>query len=1048
MSYLSIIKSFWLGDSLKILLACSVLGLPSIHVEAAAVSTDYYLTLQQQIVRGKVLNEKGAPLEGASVMLIPGGASVKTDESGSYAINADLNGKLRFSYVGYKELEVEINSRTTVDVVLHEDISTLEELVIVGMGSQKKASVIGAISSVKMEDLQIPTRSLTNALAGKMAGAVVVQRSGELGRDNGGIWIRGISTFSANRSPLILVDGVERDMQDISVEEIESVSILKDASATAVYGVRAANGVVIVTTRRGRVQKPSINFVAESGVSDLPGLPRFLDGPNYAMLYNEALGRENYSPEYIENVRNGVDPYLYPNVNWYDEIYKKYSNNSQANLNIRGGGEVARYFVGFGYIDESGNFKNNPETDYKSNMNLQRYNFRSNVDISLTKTTEIGLEVSGSLTDLHTPGVGGDIWNTYYTPAQTLFYWSSLATPISNPVRLPIGMDIDGNEIFGWGAPTQVGEYNPVERLMGSGYNTEFMNQFMSQISLNQDLEKILPGLKFRFAFSFDAYNKTSIERRKFSSTYGIVGRDETTQELLTKEVTQGQEALNYSRSLLSNRAKELKTQFNYNKSFDVHNVSAMLMYYQRDYIDGSAGSSILALPYRRQGIAFRTTYDYDNRYFAEVNVGYNGSENFPKENRFGWFPAVAAGVILSNEEYWGNLKNTVNLLKIRGSIGLVGSEALPGGNRYGYLSVYGAGLGGYIFGETGVGYAGTGEDRIGVTNLTWEKGLKQNIGLELGLWQDLVTLEADYFYEKRTDILLQRASLPEFAGLVSAPFANMGKMINRGVDGTLQVNKRFENGGFRVYGNFTYAKDKILEQDEAQKNYAYRMRTGHKYGQQFGLVALGLFASEDEIANSPTQTFGEVRPGDVKFQDTNGDGQITIDDEVAIGYSNLPEVNYGFGFQVDFKGFDFGMFFRGQARVSYSLGGAYIPFNQGVGKGNIFVEALDRWTEENPNPNAQYPRIFNGTSANNWQTSTRTIYDGSFLRISDVELGYTFNTNLIDRIRMKNLRIYVLAHNLATFSSWTMWDPETGSNQGMNYPLQRKFNFGLRASF
>lgn len=1039
---------YWIADRLKILLSVGIINLAAIPHLHAGPGTEYSVFANQQIVTGRVLNEKGAALEGVSVSLVAGGASVKTDAKGSYAIAANAAGQLRFTFVGYKELLVEISSRTTVDVVLQEDISALEELVVVGMGKQKKASVIGAISTVKMEDLQVPTRSLTNALAGKMAGAVVVQRTGELGRDNGGIWIRGISTFSANRSPLILVDGVEREMQDISVEEIESVSILKDASATAVYGVRAANGVVIVTTRRGRVQKPSIDFVAESGRSDLPNLPKFIDGADYAMLYNEALGRENYTPEFIENVRNGSDPYLYPNVNWYNEIYKKYSANSQANLNIRGGGEVARYYVGFGYMNEAGNYNDNPDNDYKSNMKLERYNFRSNVDISLTKTTEIGLEVSGSLTDLHTPGVGGTIYSSYYTPAQTLFYWTSLATPISNPVRLPIGKDLAGNDIWGWGAPTQVGEYNPVERLMGSGYNTEFRNQFMSQISLNQNLEQILKGLTFRFAFSFDAYNQTEIQRRKESPTFGVQGRDETTGDLLFKEVTQGQQTLNYSRALVTNRAKEMKGQLNYNRSFGIHNVSAMAMYYQRDYIDGNAGSSILALPYRRQGVAFRSTYDYDGRYFAEFNVGYNGSENFPKESRFGWFPAVAAGVIFSNESYWENLRSTVNLFKLRGSVGLVGSEALPGGNRYGYLSVYGAGLGGYIFGETGVGYAGTGEDRIGVANLTWEKGLKQNIGIELGFWNDLVKLEADYFYEKRTDILLQRASLPNFAGFNSAPFANMGRMINRGIDGTLEVNKRYENAGFRVYGNFTYAKDKILEQDEAQKNYAYRMRTGHKYGQQFGLVALGLFANEEEIANSPTQTFGVVRPGDVKFQDQNGDGQITIDDEVAIGYSNLPEINYGFGFQVDYKGFDFGMFFRGQSRVTYGLGGSYIPFNQGVGKGNIFAEALDRWTPENPNPNALYPRIFNGTSANNWQASTRTIYDGSFLRLSDVELGYTFRSDWMQRLKMKRLRLYVLSHNLATFAPWKLWDPETGSNQGMNYPLQRKFNFGLRATF
>ncbi|MBD1420343.1 SusC/RagA family TonB-linked outer membrane protein [Sphingobacterium chuzhouense] len=1004
-------------------------------------------TAVQQIIRGRVLDENGRPISGVSIAVVGTEAATSTDERGSYAINAKKGDRLLFSYVGYKSLERDVEDGVTIDIIMQEDLSSLDEVVVVGMGQQKKASVIGAISSVKMDDLRMPQRSLTNAMAGKMAGAVVVQRTGELGRDNGGIWIRGISSFSDNRSPLILVDGVEREMQDLSVEEIESVSILKDASATAVYGVRAANGVVLVTTRRGIAQKPVIQFSAEHGLSDLPGLPRFLDGANYAMLYNEALGRDNYSDEYIEKTRNYEDPYLYPNVNWYDEIYKKTSHNSQASLNVRGGGEVARYFVGFGYINESGNLRNSDENEYKSNLSLQRYNFRSNVDISLTKSTTVELEVGGSLTDLHSPGVGSHIYGTDYTPAGELFYWASLATPISNPVRIPIGKDLDGKDIWGWGAPTQVGEKNPLERLLGSGFNTEFRNQFMSQISVNQDLGSFVNGLKFRFSFSFDAYNQTDIQRRKGSYTYGVRGRDPETGELLFTEVDQGQEFLGYSRALGSNRAKELKGQLTYNRSFGKHNVGAMSMYYQRDFVNGNAASAILSLPYRRQGLAARATYDFDNRYFAEVNLGYNGSENFPKERRFGLFPAAAVGWILTNESFWSP-NSAVSLMKLKGSVGLVGSEALPGGQRYGYLSIYGSGLGGYVFGENGQSYVGTGEDRIGVTNLTWEKGLKHNVGVELSFFNDLIRLDADYFYERRMDILLQRASLPWVAGFNSNPFANMGKMINQGIDGTLEANKRYEWGGVRLYGNFTYAKDKILEQDEAQKNYEYRMRTGHKFGQQFGLMALGLFESEEEISNSPEQTFGVVRPGDVKYQDINGDGLITIDDEVPIGYSNLPEINYGFGFQFDWKGIDIGMFFRGQGRVSYALGGAYIPFNQGVGKGNLFVEALDRWTVDNPNQHAQYPRIANGTSANNWQRSTRTIYDGSFLRLTEMELGYSIKPVFLQRLKVSNLRIYALANNVATFSSWTMWDPETGSSDGRNYPLQRKFNFGFRATF
>jgi len=1001
------------------------------------------------LLKGKILDSKGAPLPGATVVVKNSERGTIADTDGYYALEVEEGETIVVSFIGFKPQEITIRGNKSLDLILEEDLAVLDEAVVVGMGVQRKVSVVGSISTVSVNDIKVPTRSLTNALAGRMAGAVVVQRTGELGNDNGNFWIRGISTFSANRTPLILVDGVERDMQDISVEEVESVSILKDASATAVYGVRAANGVVIVTTRKGAAQKPVIEFKVESGISDLPTLPKYLGGADYAMLYNEAFGRENYSPEVIEKIRSGADPYLYPNVNWFDEMYKKYSSNSQTTINVRGGGDIARYFVDFGYMTESGNLRNNPETEYKSNMHLQRYNFRSNVDISLTKTTVVDLEVGGSLTDLHTPGVGGDIYGTTYSTAGELFYWANLATPISNPVRIPIGKDVNGNDIYGWGAPTQVGEKNPLERLMGSGFDTEFRNQFMSQISLNQDLKAITEGLKFKFSFSFDTYNRTTIQRRKSSSTYAVQGRDPETGELMFKQNDVGAEFLGYSRALVSNRAKEMKAQFIYDRQFGSnHRVGGMFMYYQRDYIDGNAGSAIASLPYRRQGIAARATYALKDKYFAEFNVGYNGSENFPKGKRFGLFPAAAGGWIVSAEPFFSGLRHAVDLLKIKGSVGLVGSEALPNGERFAYLSIYGGGLGGYNFGEQNIAYGGTGENRIGVRDLTWEKGLKRNVGIELTMFNGLISLEADYFHEKRTDILVQRGSLPDIAGLPSAPFANIGVMKNRGVDGSLEVNKRIHNVGVRLHGNFTFARDKIIEQDEAPKNYDYRMRTGHKYNQQFGLIALGYFHDEADIANSPTQTFGAVRPGDVKYHDINGDGVISIDDEVPIGFSNIPEINYGFGTQLEYKAFDFGIFFRGQGRVSYVLGGAYIPFNQGVGKGNLFLQALDRWTPENPRQDAQYPRIFNGTSANNWQNSTKKLYDGSFLRLADVEVGYNINPDWLSGMKIKSLRIYALSTNTAIFSKWKMWDPEQGTASGTNYPLQRKFNFGIRAKF
>ena len=1001
-------------------------------------------------IRGKVLDSKGVPLPGATVMIVGSTTGEITDVNGYYAIEAKEGDILKFTFIGYKEQQIKVGGKASVDAILPDDVTTLDEAVVVGMGTQRRASVIGSISSISVNDLRVPQRSLVNALSGKMAGAVVVQRSGEPGADDASFWIRGISTFGANKTPLILVDGVERSMSDLSVEEIESVSILKDASATAVYGVRAANGVVLVTSRKGIAQKPAVELKLEYGVSDLPGMPKFLGGADYASLYNEALGRDNYSPTYIDNLRSGVDPYLYPNVNWFDQTYNKYSSNTQATVNVRGGGEVARYFVSFGYLDESGNLKNSSENSYQSNIDLKRYNFRSNVDITLNKSLVMDIELAANLTDLHTPGIGGTLYGTFYTPAEMLFYWSYLATPISNPVKVPIGKDVNGNNIMGWGAPSQIGEMNPAERLLGTGYNSMYKNQIMSQLTINQDLRKITEGLKFKASFSFDAYNSTEISRRKNSSTYGVQGRDASTGEVVVKQIETGSEFLGYGTSLGSNRAKELKAQLIYERVLnEKHRVGSMFMYYQRDYVNGNASTAILSLPYRKQGMAFRATYGYNDKYFGEFNIGYNGSENFPKGSRFGFFPAFAGGWLISNEPFWnGGLKETISLLKIKGSAGLVGAEALPNGERYGYMSLYGAGLGGYLFGASGTTFSGTGENRVGVTALTWEKGFKKNVGIEMKMFNDAFSLEADYFHERRTDILVQRQSLPDFAGMISAPFANMGEMVNRGVDGTLEFARRYAEWGFKAYGNFTYSRDKIISMDEPQKKSPYRMLTGQKYNQQFGLIALGYFESENDIANSPVQKFGAVRPGDVKYKDINGDGQITVDDQVPIGYSTIPEIVYGFGIQVDYKGFDLGIFMRGQERVTYQLGGSYIPFAQGVGKGNLFAEALDRWTVDNPRQDAQYPRLYNGTSANNWQTSTKTMYDGSFLRLADVEIGKNFGKELLGKIRLKGLRLYVHVNNAAIFSSWKMWDPESGDADGGKYPLQRKMNFGIRANF
>lgn len=995
---------------------------------------------------GVVLNEGGEPLVGVMVTVAETGAGSITDVEGYFQVAAGEGQTMRFAYLGYETVERPVPaSDQRFRVVMIEQVERMDEVVVVGMGSQRRASVVGSVSNIQMSQLKIPNRSLSNSFAGRLAGVVAVQRSGEPGYDNSNFWIRGISTFGSNRTPLILVDGVERSdaMNNLDPEEIESVSILKDASATAVYGVRAANGVVLVTTRKGVARdKASVELKMEYGVSQLTRMPKLLDGVSYMQLYNEAAGTDIFSAEKIEATRLGTDPYLNPNVNWFDEIFKKNSNNKNVSINVNGGGQTARYFVSFGYMDENGNFRDNPANDYRSNISYQRYNFRTNVDVSLTSSTRLDVEVGGHLVDSHYPGTG----------TASLFDLAYMANPVNVPVNFPTGeLDTAGNMRYVWAGNNSASNRNPAERLLGSGFSTEFRNQFMGQMRLTQDFDKWVEGLSANVAFAFDAYNQTNIQRHKSESYYLANGRDEEGNLQLIQQ-TQGNEFLGYGRSLSSNRAIELKAQLNYDRVLaDVHRFGAMAMFYRRDYRDGNAETAINSLPYRKQGIAFRATYSYDDRYFAEFNMGYNGSENFAPSKRYGFFPAGAVGYMLSNEKFWkeGRISNVISMLKLRGSVGLVGAEDLVNGARYGYLTVVGDGLGGYNFGINNSGFAGTGEDQLGAEALTWETGLKSNIGVQIDFFRGMVSLEVDAFHENRRNILVQRSTLPGVVGIETAPYANMGRMENKGIEGTLEMNRNIGKLQYRLYANATYNKNKILERDEAKMAFDYLNSTGKPLGQQMGLISLGYFRDADDVAGSPAQKFGTYGPGDVKYMDVNGDGSVDTYDRVPIGFSDVPELTYGFGVQLMYGGFDLGLFFRGQSRVSYMLGGeGFIPFKEGGSRGNLFVEALDRWTPENPDQNAFYPRLHITPSNNNYEASTKWLYNGRFLRLADVEFGYSLPKRWLEPINIQGLRVYFHGSNMALFSPFKMWDPEIGKGRGDAYPLQRKFNFGLRLTF
>jgi len=983
-------------------------------------------------VTGKV-QDALSPLPGVSVILKSDPKKgVTTDTEGKYRIRVPANGTLLFSSIGYKPQEVDIRGEGTINIVMESSSSSLGEVAVVAYGVQKKASVVGAISTIETKELKTPVRSLNNVLAGKISGIIAVQRTGEPGYDDASFWIRGISTFGAGKDPLVLVDGIERPLNNIEPEEIASFSILKDASATAVYGVRGANGVVLVTTKRGSNQKPVVNFKYEKGLVSAVKLPKFLDGPTYLELFNEANLATNpnfqtpYPKEVIQKYRDGSDPYLYPNVTWLNYLMKDWSNNQRANLNISGGGEAAKYFVSASYYDEAGIWKKDELQQYNTNINLKRYNFRANVDINLNKYTAVDLNMAGILVTSNYPG----------NSSSRIFGWALATTPVVFPVKYPDGR-IAGAIDRG---------YNPYDLLTQSGFTTEWRNTIQSSFGVRHDLSYWVKGLKVQGKFSFDAYNYHNIQRQKTADLWLATGRD-ANGELQLRQTRFGQQYLGFNKQSSGNRRIYMESSIVYDRTIGDHTLGGLLLYNQQDYVDANAGNSIDALPFRNQGFAGRGTYAYKNRYFLEFNFGYNGSENFEKKHRFGFFPSYAAGWLLSEEPFFKNNINAVELLKIRGSYGFVGNDQI-GGRRFAYLTTVGNGNGGYTFGfNADNSYSGRGEDQWGA-DLSWERSRKTDLGLEIRFLKRFY-IQADLFKELRSGIFLQRNSLPAIIGLNSTPWGNIGEMENKGFDGSLEYSEKIGAFNFSLRGNFTYASNKILENDEPDYKFSYQNRKGKRLGQQFGLVALGLFKDDAEINHSPQQKLGGVvRPGDIKYEDVNKDGVIDAYDEVAIGYSDIPEIVYGFGTSLNFKGVDLSLFFQGIGKASLMMsGGGTFPFNEGV-SGNLYTQALDRWTPENPNPTAFYPRLSYGPNTNNYRNSTWWQKKGSFLRLKTIELGYTLPKALTSRIRLSTVRLYTSAFNVLTWSKFDLWDPELGGGQGAVYPPQKTFNFGVNVNF
>lgn len=991
----------------------------------------------QKVITGKVTSATdGKPLSEVTIVVQGTPVGTTTYPDGTYAIKVSGDDAiLVYTYVGFETQAITVGNNSILNISLKQQSSTLGDVVVVGFGKQKKMTVTGAISSVPVSNLQrISTPSLSNALAGSLPGIITRQSSGEPGYDGAAVFIRGFGTW-ANRAPLILVDGVERDINNINTQEIESFSILKDASATAVYGVRGANGVILIVTKRGVTGKPKVIFRTENASLTALRLPDYINGPEYAGLINEALANNSqplrYTDDELRKFRDGSDPYLYPNVNWTDAVLKKNTFQSINNLSVSGGNEIVKYYTNVGYTVLNGIYKQDPKNPYKTNAQMQRYNFRSNVDINVSKTISIELGIGGVIQKGNYPGKS----------APAIFDALKITSPINYPKVNPDG-SISG-------ASTSYLQNNPWGFVTQSGYTRQDRNTLQGTFGGKWDLSSLVTkGLSVRGLFAYDHWYSASTDRIKPYAIKQYLGKDANGNDRYSSPPIREEQPMTYIVYNGANRAYYTELGLNYNRTFGEHTITAMVLGNRREYIDLTAGSTLSNLPYRRQGLAGRITYNFKNRYLAEVNAGYNGSENFPEGKQYGFFPSASAGWIISNEKFWH--VNAISSLKIRGSYGQVGNDQI-GARRFLFLTTINRTGQSYFFGDNQRFYQGFEEAQIGNDDVTWEVATKSNIGIDMELFKGIVSLQVDAFKENREGILIQRGVIPRVTGYYpwTLPYANLGKAKNSGIDALLEVRHTTRKGFYYNFrGTFTYAKSICTQNDDPIPKYAYQSFVGQPIDQPMGLIALGFFKDQQDIEKSPKQNFmDQVRPGDIKYEDYNKDGVVDDYDRVPIGYPRTPQMVYGAGASFGYKGFELSVFFTGVARTSLFVDGpSMYAFQMGLGTYNIMREYYDnRWTPQNTN--AKYPRASPLQNPNNNRTSTLFLQDAGYIRLKSAEIAYNFEVAALKKRGLENIRLFINGYNLATWDKIKVIDPESNYGTG-GYPLQRSINFGAQLSF
>lgn len=1005
---------------------------------------------------GIVLDEFNESVPGANVYIKDKpGVGVTTDVDGKFQLKVDMYDVIVVSFLGYDSYEQRLTKVTkNLKIVLKPSSEKLDEVVVVGMGTQRKVSVAGAITNIDPTELEVPATNIVNTLAGRVAGVIGVQSSGEPGKNISEFWVRGIGTFGANAGALVLIDGLEGDLSQIDAADVESFSVLKDAAATAVYGSRGANGVVLVTTKRGLESKLKISGRANVTISHLKRLPEYVNGTQYAQLANEAAVASGLSPIYsdvdMDIIKYGLDPDLYPNVDWQDVLLNPNSFQQTYYVSAQGGSSVARYFASLGMSKESSAYNAADDSKYNKGVGYDTYNYRLNLDINLTKTTKVYIGATGYMSVNNRPSMGED-----YSRGVSLtdWLWSAQAktTPLSYPLRYSNGY------LPAVGAKDEI---SPYVLLNYTGNVKEQNTRNLVTLGVTQDLSMITKGLTAKLQGSWDNQNAFGESRYKKPALWEATGRN--VNGTLQMNKISDQQAVKYSSQSWVWRKLYLEANINYDRTFGDHRVGGLLFYYLEDTAETGATSSMNAIPKRYQSLSGRFTYGFQDTYFADLNFGLNGSENFEPGKQYGFFPAAALAWVPTSYQFMQDNLPWLNFLKFRASYGIVGNDRISN-RRFPYLTLIKEDA------STNNPWGGTGsltEEQVGADNLMWEKAKKFDLGMDMHLFNDKVTLTVDYFKDIRDGIFQERKQIPDYVGLIQMPYGNVGRMKSWGADGNMEFFQPIGKDAHIVLrGNFTLSKNKILNWEDTKKPYSYLENNGYANNVQRGFVALGLFKDQQDVDMSPEQ-FGKVRPGDIKYKDVNGDGKITDDDKVPLfAYSGVPQLMYGIGAEFRYKNWTLNVLLKGTGRNKFLYGGSdgskfdgYMPFNQQT-KGNVMSIAYNpanRWISAeysgNPateNPNARFPRLYYGKSENNTKPSTFWMGDARYLRLQELSLNYNLKVPALQRVLgIQSMNIQLMCENLAVWDSVEIFDPEQATACGQAYPLPARYSLQLYLNF